>query len=370
MSRLKEYLSDKTIQEHESQYKMPYSLFTILKSALWEYYLTVDMKIGCQGGDFAIINNQYVTLTIASDSDYMANYYSCIINFQSFLEQYIVSILEKIHPVIVKGGMNELDVLNAATWNFDEEKLKSSNTLNFNVILKRLQFMISNEEQLPEKLRIGKEYHFLSKHIEVIKLLTELRNEALHKGGKILNFYALDFLVINHVLPIITDILKLDKRMVPLDRNLYCGKNVLKELCTIKVEEEYNDVNKYKELITRTDYIWHLKALGRASFFNSLYMEEWGEGPLRNAFLEKREHERKLPESMASTSKDLVDIPCPCCGTKSFLYTEYTYDGGAGGVVPFKAKCIQCLYELMSFMGDPKDFGIADKSIFVTAHYY
>ncbi len=107
----------------------------------------------------------------------------------------------------------------------------------------------------------------------------------MHKGSKILNFYALDLLIINHVLPIITDILKLDKRIVPLDRNLHCGKNVINELSNIKIDEDYSDVSKYKELVSKVNYVWNLKALGRASFFNRLYMEEWGEGGMRTVFL-------------------------------------------------------------------------------------
>ncbi len=188
MNHLKrDYLFNKTLPVQESQYKMPISLFTILKSALWEYYNTVESKVASGSGDFAIINYKHVTLVTSSDSDYISNYYACIINFQSFIEQYIVSILENIHPVIVKGGMNELDILNAATWNFDVEEYKSKNTLNFNLIIKRLEFMITNSANLPEKLRVIPEFHFLAKHVNIIEGFKRFAERGFNKGSKILN---------------------------------------------------------------------------------------------------------------------------------------------------------------------------------------
>src|SRR6185369_11305052 len=106
----------------------------------------------------------------------------------------------------------------------------TSTTAGFKILLKRIKHLIVHDADLPSEFKIQNDYHFLKelKIQQAIYDLSELRNNIIHNGSKILNRYVYEVFIINELLPIVKRILSLQTNKY-LERKTYCGKNVLGE---------------------------------------------------------------------------------------------------------------------------------------------
>ncbi|KAB2859591.1 MAG: hypothetical protein F9K09_01345 [Flavobacteriales bacterium] len=379
-SKKQQYNIDDFLKEHElklgekEDYDIkPSAKYAVLKEALNNYYETFKSGWGDNSKlcHFIIINEVHVSLNSANGHEYIMNCYNSIIHMQMFLELYIVDLLESIHPVLVKGKLNkEIDLLNAITWKFDESDFSNKKTIQFSDVLKRFEFLIDNDEHLPINLKVDKQFHFFKRHIKTIFTILEQRNTMLHRGKGILKDFALDLLWINHIIPLIIDILKLEERIPFLDKNTFCNLNVLKELNSINLDHDYKDISKKDIFIRDLNRICHLKELGRASFKNKLFMGEWGDERVKENFEEI--HNKKIRDvaefkaQLFHTNLNYFNMhKCPCCGCRTLLTHEPWTILAIKRDRLHKAECIYCSYSINVHIGEPNLHGIMDEEIFI-----
>jgi hypothetical protein len=192
----------------------------------------------------------------------------------------------------------------------------------------------------------------------------------LHNGKGIPKDFALDLLWVNHIIPLISDILSIEERIIFLDRNTHCRLNVLKELEAIELDSNYQDINKKDDFIKTLNYICHLKELGRASFHNKYFMGEWGDEKtyeIMHQGYEGRKIQNVIQEAIALKNTGIYYeiYNCPCCGLQTLL-NYYPCDILAVNKTRLqKAKCINCTYQINSYIGEPKDFNIMNENVFV-----
>ncbi len=375
-----QYNIDDFIKEHElklgtdEDYDIkPSAKYAVLKEALNNYYETFKSGWGdnSKSSHFSVINEVHVISNSANGHEYIMNCYNSIIHMQMFLELYIVDLLESIHPILVKGKLNkEIDLLNAITWKFDESDFSNKKTIPFSDVLKRFEFLIDNNKNLPEVLRVDKQFHFFKHHINTIFTILEQRNNMLHRGKGILKDFALDLLWINHIIPLINDILKLEERIPFLDKNTFCNLNVLNELNSLKLDHDYKDTSKKDIFIKDLNRICHLKELGRASFKNNLFMGEWGNERIKENFEEKyNKNIRGIAEFKAKLFHENLKYfniyKCPCCGCKTLLTHEPWYIFADNRKKLYKAECIYCTYSINVHIDEPKLYGIMNDDLFI-----
>lgn len=374
-----EYDLDVFLKEHELKHGkdedfdiQPSAKYAVLKEALNNYYET--FKSGWSKSKlchFIIINKTYVQLNSANGHEYIMNCYNSIIHMQMFLELYIVDLLESIHPILVKGKLNkEIDLLNAITWKFDESDFSNKKTIQFSDVLKRFEFLIDNDEHLPINLKVDKQFHFFKYHINTIFIILEQRNTMLHRGKGILKDFALDLLWINHIIPLIIDILKLEERIPFLDKNTFCNLNVLNELNSLKLDHDYKDISKIDAITKHLNQICHLKELGRASFKNNLFMGEWGNERIKENFEEFHNKKiRGIAEFKAKLFHENLNYfniyKCPCCGCKTLLTHQPMYIFADKRNKLQKAVCIYCTYSINVHIDEPNLYGIMEVDLFI-----
>lgn len=372
------YDLDQFLKEHELKLGEGYDIkpsakYAVLREALKNYYETFQSGWGDSWklGHFTVINNSHVELRSANGHDYVMNCYNAIIMLQMFLELYIVELLESIHPALVKGKLSkEIDILNVINWQFDTD-FSTKKTIQFSEVLRRLEFLINYEESLPENIRINEKYHFFRDHLDTINLILDLRNTMLHRGQRLLKDFALDLFWINHVIPVISEILsREDKRLVFLDRNTHCGINVLQELSSLKIDHNYSDISKVNEFVRQLNYICHLKELGRASFMNKKFMGEFGDLEMANrinqGYEAKKLKEKELLADLLQKHMEYYQIhTCPCCGMKAMLTFEPWIMFDVNRTQLHKAKCFQCSYSINVHIGEPIEYGIMNENLFV-----
>lgn len=347
----------------------PDKTFTILRQSLHNYYSTSHvLKSFINRSYFFGINGNTVINDEASH-EYLTYYYSAILYSQIFLELFIKAILLKVHVSFVRGRLNkEIDLIHALVGSLDGIKI-SDRSVNFSIILKRLELVIKFREKLPVALRLNDQYNFFIDHLPTIRKLTELRNEVVHDANIVLTAYSFDYFYSTRLIPLFNEILKLqERRITPMDRNLACELNVLQEISKTKLSLKYKDKNELDKIVESLNRLNHLKELGRASLENPLFM---GEFDANVEALEKHHNApiRSYAEVEAKLKADHLGyakvFDCPCCGTHSLCTHERWTFFKEGKTIPTQAKCFLCTYEVNYHMGEPMLFGIMKEPIFV-----
>jgi hypothetical protein len=162
-------------------------------------------------------------------------------------------------------------------------------------------------------------------------------------------------------------LLRLNSRETLLERDVFCKKNVLDELCKIKLEEDYKDASKFEHITKSLAHISHLKEIGRASYNNHLHMgedytvsEQEKERNLALINEERKSFNEKVAIFLQSEFNYYHIHECPCCGGKSLVtYMEFSIEQITS------ARCLICSYKINDEIGEPKEFEIMDKEIFV-----
>lgn len=288
---------------------------------------------------------------------------------QLFFELYIVEILDNISTVITRKNFKKSDsFLNELRKEKSKDKYCTNQTISYSIILERFKSLFDNADNILDEFKVPNKFHFLKEHIETLEVLRDWRNKINHSGKHVLYYYSFEVLFINLIMPIINKIISIEDDTVYLNRNLYCGFNVIDELSKIKLPYDYLSLGKQDEQEMLLKKINHFKELGRASFSNPLYMGEWGSEALKNHLEAQNETKREIAEIEANIIHQPLNyyqrFTCPCCGTKTLMTFEYWTQTIDRATRPHKAKCILCSYEISSDIGEPKVFKIMDEAIF------
>jgi hypothetical protein len=331
--------------------------FTLLRLGVISYYETFQasddryLKPYFEGG----IPTVYIW------HEYILKNYSSIKYIHLFFEQYISEILLNVSPLLVYGKLNkEIDLINAITNKWDKISTKGRK-VGYRQLLIRMCELIRNDEELKENFRVPSEYHFIEKHEEGLISLSILRNEIIHSADKILPMYVYEYFMVNKVIPLIRDVLNLDREI--LNRNNFSNLSTIEELSKITlppVEELPLNLEVIQNTLNR---IFHLKELGRATAKNPLIMDKYV-GESNYTFVEKHNAPKiKIAEYEATFKKENqkgIDkiYNCPCCGAKALItynLWEYFEENIA---VAESAKCLLCTYKIRREIGEPHDFGL------------
>lgn len=354
----------------------PRSELTMLRLGLKNYYDSYaaysESKIS--GYTYQIYYNNDKSTTVVMphrgcSHEFLGCFNLSICYTQLFFELYIVKMLDNISTVITRKNLKKSDDFLTALLNENsKDKFRSKNTIKYNTILERFKVLLDNHNKIPEEFKIPKKFHFFNEHFESLNILRVWRNRINHSGKHVLYYYSYEVLFINHLLPLISKVLSIEDDTVYLNRNLYCGFNVIDELSKIKLPYDYLSLEKQDEQEMLLKKINHFKELGRASFSNPLYMGEWGNEALKNHLEAQNVTKREIAEIEANIIHQPLNyyqrFTCPCCGTKTLMTFEYWTQTIDQTTRPHKAKCILCSYEISSDIGEPEVFRIMNETIF------
>jgi len=353
----------------------PDAKHTALRQGLYDYYKTYHALSGNYYKYLQKYPNNTVGLSGARGHDFLIRYFSAVSFVQLFIELYIKEILEKINPILIVGVLSRKEEKNFIKYIELNDVSKfipysDDRTVPFNIAFSRLLKLIKSDGTIPLNFKISSKYHLFAKNTEMIEHLAGIRNSIFHKGNEIMDKYSFELLFINYIIPFITSLLRLEPRETLLERNLFCEINILNELCNLKLEVNYKDVTKLNEIEINLRHINQLKELGRASFNNQLRMgEELSEEQMIQ--IEQLYNKNiRLGFQNEARIKQLIfgyyDIyNCPCCGTNSLItQKEITYTIGGKTQVQ-TVNCLLCTYYLHFELGEPKEFKIMNKEIFV-----
>ena len=208
-------------------------------------------------------------------------------------------------------------------------------------------------------------------HESSLRLLSWYRDRILHNGNKLPSLWLLDYLVTQRFIPIINDIVIVEKEK--LGQALFylktvTEKNIIDESMNIKFEfKDIKSGEKVNETYINLLKIGQIKELGRANLNMNLfvrnnraayeynYHDPKGRGK-RFAIAEKNEHPK---------AKEIKK--CPCCGEESLVMYETqleNYMGKEETLIIQWVKCYTCDYHLRYNVGDPHLFNLSSEKIF------
>jgi hypothetical protein len=350
---------------------LPDSKYTILRQGLLDYYHTYHSFSGNMYEYIHKYPNNKIESSRARGHDFSMRYFSAVSFVQIFIELYVKEILEKINPILILGTLKNNEEKGFINYICNEisrfNQPSDGKTVPFSVALKRLITLIKSDSKIPENFRVPTKFHLFAENMEMLNHFAAIRNSINHRGNQVMSRYAFELLFSNYIIPFITALLRLNPRETLLERDIFCKKNVLDELCKIKLEEDYKDASKFEYITKSLAHINHLKELGRASYNNVLHMGEdykVDDKEKERKLAIMNERERTFNEEVAKflqSEFNYYDIhQCPCCGANSLItYMEFSNNKITS------ARCLICSYKINDEIGEPKEFEIMDKEIFV-----
>jgi hypothetical protein len=349
----------------------PDSKHTALRDGLYNYYETYRIFSG--SGFYTYFHKGYseAVLSEAKSHDYITKYFASVTFIHLYFEQLIIEILDSINPILAKGRLNkELDLVNVISNQYSSIDFKNKNNVDYYIALQRLEVLINNDNTIPNEFKVPPQYHFLIDHLETLRILAKLRNDIIHSGQHILNRFFYELLFVNRLLPLICKLLRLDKPVPFLERNLACGINILNKIIEEPLIEDYRDLSKYDDLTKNLNRINHLKELGRASYNNPIHMledvvSEEHKQSIEESFNKRKKEEAKLQVLFKQYYLGHYEIySCPCCGVNSLTTFDYWTVIANQKTRVEKAECAVCGYTIHIELGEPKNFGFLTDEIF------
>jgi hypothetical protein len=333
-----------------------------LKYGLENYFETYSIwRDGFYG--YFIERYSNIELSQSMGYDYLLKYYSSISFIHLFFEHLIIEILEDKSPILSKLTFDKhSNIISFLTGDIDKTDVSKRQNIDYSIALNRIEELLKNHNNLPEKFQINTKYHFLGNHIETLKHLAFLRNDIIHSGNNILNKYAYEFFFVNEVLPLVREFINTQSPAY-IERKIHCNVNVIDEIIRYKLVENYNDKKRIKELSKTLRRINHFKELGRASYTNPVYM---GDEKTSDIITKKIIDEAQLQTTFKLEILKHHEIHiCPCCGLKSLTTFDYWTVLVNNKTIVETAECIVCSYKINVNIGEPKEFGIMDSELFV-----
>lgn len=238
-----------------------------LKHGLKSYYETYNIWNADFFSYFTEANsNIYLNNTLGTE--YINKYFASITFTHLAFEQIILDMLETKSNILSRFSMDKnTNLIELLTGEISETDCSKRKKIDYSIALLRIKNLILNHEKLPSKYQIDLKFHFFKDYFDTLERLRKFRNDIIHSGKIILNRYVYELFFVNEVLPLIKIYLKTQNPSNLIERNLYCKKNVIEEITKNPLSLDFNDINKYNELLKNLKRINHFKELVRASFF-------------------------------------------------------------------------------------------------------
>jgi len=334
-----------------------YETYSITSNGFYEYFSKTNLK---------------VTLTKIKGHSFLIKYFSSIIYIHLAFEQFLIEILETKSKLLSKISKNNFDLIKLLT-NINTINLDNKQNINFSEALKRVIELIDNHDELDGNYQLDTKFHFIKTHYKTLKILSLLRNDIIHEGKTMLNRYIYELFFVNRLLPLIREFLNIQEqndRMPLVERNLYCGKNVIDEIIKKPLLEKYDEISNYESIVINIKRINHFKELGRASYSNPLHMFENITDKKQIENIESS-HNKKLRSDAElfvqfkqQTMGHYKVYTCPNCGTRTLTTYDFWQNLKNNKTRPETAECLVCKYTVNYNIGEPMDFGIMKDKIF------
>ena len=172
--------------------------FLSLNIALKAYATTYKSFLDDDKGVFHFLKTKLDVEETEYPYEYVINASETIIHLHHFFELLIKAVLRNEHTLLDKNAFENELVLAKLLKNveFLEDDLDNIPTIEFSKALRRLFVLIDNNF-------IDIKFHFLKDYKLFFEALNKLRNRLLHRGVFILNYHALDRLMIDFAVPLI-----------------------------------------------------------------------------------------------------------------------------------------------------------------------
>ena len=293
-----------------------------------------------------------------------------ILNLHRFFELLLKDLLGRIDPFLaVKFLDNENQIIELLNNSLEAEDVQ---TIEFSEALRRFKAAIKYAKKYPCK----EQYQFITKFTflieeDTMQRLASWRNRITHNGKILPNILALDYLVTQKVIPLVSQILSVEKEYIKEHNPHYfktpTGINLLEQFLSIKFDyRDFYKKPKPKRLKIGLLKIAHLKAIAHARYYfdpliinNASFLEPYYDNPLERCL--------RFAESERS-NENFHDIKtCLCCGIKTLVvYKKMTPNifGNTKEKEYYFSRCTSCNYLLPENMGDPFELDLYHEPLF------
>ncbi|QPA56120.1 hypothetical protein [Lysinibacillus sphaericus] len=322
--------------------------FLSLKVALKSYFSTYKAMAyyGSQLFEDKLESKSY-------SSEYIEQYTETIIHFQHFFELICKDILREKNELLVLNIDNNNELLYKLVQGEEvqSEELVNIKTIEFDRTFNRLCDLISK----------GKfsDYAFFNekKTKEALKQLNIMRNRIWHRGIYVMKYKDLDLFIVKYILPIVKEIISLDKYSKVSRFWIYRQKEL-----RVDPLDEIIKICSNSDEQPSIDHLAFLKEIGRAAYHNP---HSHGFGLIRSDIADRSK--RIAINEIPHEDKEDYLINCPVCGTDSLVKNlEYGDERDEYGQVTSgwtwidNIKCYCCSFELQSSgMKNPNEYGYA-----------
>lgn len=295
---------------------------------------------------------------------------STILGLHRFFELLLKDILVRIDPFLaVKFLENEKQVIAYLNNVLISENVQ---TIEFSVAFERFKVAIKFATENPNKenYKMVLKFKFLIEN-GTLQQLAKWRNQIIHNGKTLPNIFALDFLVSQKIIPMVAQILELEKEYIkgykPHYFNTPSGLNILDHFLQIKFNvDDFYQKPKPHHLKVGMLKIAHLKEIAKAMFgFDSLilknqsFIEPYYDKPLDRCF--------RFAETERQNTYFHDIRKCICCGIQTLVvYKRKSTDihNNMKERDYFFLRCTSCNYILPENMGDPCYYGLCPDDLF------
>lgn len=346
-------------------YNIPVMALLSLEEGLRSYFSTYDYVRGqleCYAEDKPIKPDYLKKYT----EEYHKLYAKIIFHFQHFFELILKDFLRKDHLLLADKVSNHTalyDILHPKKG----QSYSVSTSIEFRETLERICALIDKRNFKNGRLA------FISNNKLVLDNLNNLRNRLVHKGTFILKFNMLDEFMCGHILPIVSQLMKLSPhnkyKKIWQPKPLECKLNLIESLIHCYETEGYN----YKK-------INFIKELGRAAY-QVPKSEEWKKNlvdletdwfislfALKNSEASVQVAYNKLVEYVNDPMQAnhlFMDV-CPVCGVPSmtifgdgeFMDIDESRFRKVGAYT-WSAECHFCSLHLYKELGNPSEHSLS-----------
>lgn len=341
-----------------------------LKEGLYGYFNTI---LGVKNKYNLLLNDDVRSRqNIAFNFNDSDSTVSCILGIHRFFELLLKDLLARVNPFLaVKLLENEKQQIAFLNQTLDYEKV---NTIEFSEALKRFTELCNSNEVELKNLDISKiiPFRFIIAD-DTLKQLSKWRNRIIHNGKTLPNLFALDYLITQKVLPIISILLEVEK---PILKTYYphffitpSGINILNSILAVKFNymDFYTTLPDEKRFLIRQLFIiGHIKELARASFnfdrsvikSNVSYEEPYYENP--------KEKYYRIAKAEESNSCFHETKTCPSCSIPSLIVYKKIVDNIFTNQQDdfYYCRCTSCDYFFSENFADPFVLGLTSARIF------
>ncbi len=284
-----------------------------------------------------------------------------LLSFHRFFELLIKDLLHQLHPNLIRVGDDEEIFASVA------QKATLDVTVKTVGLMDGRRRLLKAFDRFADKdsyRRVFSDFEFLraGDSQEVMSMVNTWRNKIVH-GGRILpNYFALDFLVSQKIIPLIAKVIGAHSQTLkPTSLPFMLTKSEIEVFDEInKIKYSYRDFeNPGRGLVNKLLKLGHLKEMGRTTFVEPV--APFVEGDHTEILQRAKRMAAHEPEGPFAPRI----VKCPCCNEMAAVVYEKVYTGWNNETHRREwIKCFNCDYLISDLLGDPFDFGLSKERLF------